>query len=65
MTAGVEGFAAQPQPFSEDALALEFTRKHGGDLRYVATWGKWLVWTGTHWRFDDTVNVFDHNLDRQ
>ena len=49
----------QTPPFSEDALALEFTRQHGDDLRYVAAWGRWLIWYGDRWRFDDTVHVFD------
>ena len=33
--------------------------KHADDLRYVAAWGKWLSWTGTHWQFDDTLSAFD------
>jgi len=49
--------------FSDEALALRFAKRHAGDLRYVAEWGKWLSWTGTHWRFDDTLHAF--NLARQ
>ena len=45
--------------FSEDALALEFTRRHGRDWRYVAGWGQWLVWTGTHWQRESTLKVYD------
>ncbi len=45
--------------FSDDALALQFTDKHGDDLRYVAAWGRWLRWTGQCWRQDETVEVFD------
>ncbi|MCH7973585.1 MAG: hypothetical protein IH949_06815, partial [Bacteroidetes bacterium] len=45
--------------FSEDAIALTFTELHGGDLRYVAPWGKWLIWDGQRWAFDSTVAVFD------
>jgi putative DNA primase/helicase len=45
--------------FSDDALALEFTRRHGGDLRYVAPWGKWLRYDGTRWVEDRTIRVFD------
>lgn len=44
---------------TEDALASEFTRRHGEDLRHVAEWGKWLSWGGTRWRFDRTHRVFD------
>jgi putative DNA primase/helicase len=45
--------------FSEDALALRFAELHAGELRYVAQWGKWLVWTGSHWEFENTLRVFD------
>ncbi|MGB3388701.1 MAG: hypothetical protein WBA88_12025, partial [Pseudaminobacter sp.] len=31
--------------FTEDALALGFTQRHGEDWRYVAAWGQWFVWT--------------------
>ena len=49
---------AMPPGFSEDDLAMRFTRKHGPDLRYVAAWGKWLEWDGARWRFDSTLRVF-------
>ncbi|MCZ6859589.1 MAG: hypothetical protein O7I42_04820 [Alphaproteobacteria bacterium] len=45
--------------FSDDALALDFTRRYGDRLRYVATWGKWLEYDGTRWTPDATVQVFD------
>jgi putative DNA primase/helicase len=41
--------------FSEDQLALRFADRHGNDLRYVAEWGKWLAWTGTHWNIEKTL----------
>jgi putative DNA primase/helicase len=28
-------------------------------LRYVAAWGKWRIWTGTHWHPDETLRAFD------
>ena len=43
---------AAPPEFSDDALALEFTRRHGEDLRYVAPWGKWLRFDGKRWAED-------------
>ena len=46
-------------PFSEDDLANRFSAEHRDDLRYCHEWGRWLEWTGTHWRFDRTVYVFD------
>jgi putative DNA primase/helicase len=45
--------------FSEDSLALRFCDLHAHELRYVAAWGKWLTWTGTHWEFENTLAVFD------
>ena len=45
-------------PFSEEALALEFAKRHASALRYVAAWNKWLVWDGTCWRVDDKREVF-------
>jgi putative DNA primase/helicase len=48
-----------PPRFSEEALALRFSREYEGELRYVARWGRWMCWDGTHWREDDTLAVFD------
>ena len=28
-------------------------------MRYVAAWSRWLIWTGTHWQFDETLKAFD------
>ena len=48
-----------PPAFCDEALALRFAERHADDLRFVAAWGKWLSWTGTHWQFDDTLHAFD------
>jgi len=49
-----------PAPgFTEDSLALRFAETHAHELRYVAAWGRSLIWTGTHWQFEDTLRVFD------
>jgi putative DNA primase/helicase len=48
-----------PPRFSEEALALRFSQKYKGELRYVAGWGRWMCWDGTRWREDDTLAVFD------
>ena len=47
-----------PPAFTEDALALEFTRRHAEDWRYVAAWGQWLLWTGTHWQHETTLKAY-------
>jgi hypothetical protein len=33
----------RPPEFSDEALALRFAERHADNLRYVATWGKWLT----------------------
>lgn len=43
--------------FSDEALALKFTTKHGANLRYVKAWDKWLFWNGHRWEFDATALV--------
>jgi putative DNA primase/helicase len=48
-----------PPRFSEEALALRFSRQYEGELRYVAGWSRWMCWDGTRWREDDTLAVFD------
>ncbi len=35
---------------TEDALAVSFTRRYQRDWRYIAAWGKWLMWDGQRWR---------------
>ncbi|WP_124982727.1 phage/plasmid primase, P4 family [Ralstonia solanacearum] len=44
---------------TEDALALAFTRRYHRDWRYVAAWGRWLVWDGYRWRTEDTLAATD------
>jgi putative DNA primase/helicase len=56
---GEPGDDPRPPAFSDDALALRFAEQHANDLRFVAKWGQWLSWTGTHWRADDTLGAYD------
>lgn len=44
---------------TEDALAVNFTRRYHSDWRYVASWGKWLVWDGQRWRAEETLAATD------
>jgi putative DNA primase/helicase len=44
---------------TEDELALEFTRRHHHELRYVAAWSTWMRWTGTSWRKEITLEAYD------
>jgi len=50
---------ARPPEYTDESLALRFTERHKDRLRYVAAWGKWLIWTGAVWRFDETIQSFD------
>jgi putative DNA primase/helicase len=44
--------------FSDEALALAFAAKFLTELRYVASWAKWMIWQGDHWKADDTLFAF-------
>ena len=50
---------AQAPAFSDDALALEFADRHAENLRFVATWNKWLFWDCAHWQFEETLRAWD------
>jgi putative DNA primase/helicase len=50
---------SRPPAFTDEAVALLFVEQHAGSLRFVAAWGKWLHWTGTLWRTDETLLAFD------
>lgn len=42
---------------SHDGLALGLGKTHWNrNARYVATWGKWLQWSGSHWQVDNRLN---------
>jgi phage/plasmid-associated DNA primase len=43
---------------SEDALALAYADRHAEDSRYVAAWGRWLLFDGARWHFDTTLHAF-------
>jgi putative DNA primase/helicase len=44
---------------SDDELARSFTDAHADECRHVAALGRWYVWTGTHYRVDESMAVFD------
>jgi putative DNA primase/helicase len=53
--------------FSEEDLALRFSRRYADDLRYVAAWNKWYRFDGQRWRPDETKETFSlaRNLCRE
>jgi putative DNA primase/helicase len=48
----------RPPVHSDEAVALRFSERHAEQLRYVAPWGRWLIWESGIWRFDDTLRAF-------
>ena len=51
--------APEPPAFSDDWLGLRFSEQYAASLRYVAAWGRWLVWDGQIWRRDGTLRAYD------
>jgi putative DNA primase/helicase len=43
---------------TEDEVALEFSRRHAKQLRYVNLWHKWLQWNSARWELVETLWVF-------
>lgn len=44
-------------PMTDYGNAERFRAEHGGGLRYIAAWGKWLAWNGMRWIRDETGEV--------
>ena len=58
-TAGDETESVRPLALSDDELADKFSRRHVGQVVYVAAWGRWYRWSGCKWEEDATHSVFD------
>ncbi len=43
---------------SEDGIALAFAERYANIARYCHSTGSWFVWTGTHWRRDESLLAF-------
>lgn len=50
----IDGF-----PMTEDGVARAFTAAHADQLRFCHSSGRWHVWTGTHWRKEETKLAFN------
>lgn len=46
----------KPEGQTELANSKRFVKRFGNDAKFVATWGKWLVWRGSRWE-EDVSNV--------
>lgn len=42
---------------TDDANAALLLGIHGPDIRYCPPWEKWLIWSGSHWRIDDALDI--------
>ncbi len=49
---------AKRNEVTEDGLALTFCTANPMQ-RYVALWGRWLIWSGSVWKEDGTLAVYD------
>src|SRR5688572_20823604 len=56
----LEEYQPRAPAFADEALALRFAEQHQQDLRFVAAWGKWMIWEGQRWRPDETLAAFDY-----
>ncbi len=55
---GAGGFYPESRyELNETGNAARFRDRYGEDVRFVHTWGIWLVWLGTHWEIDRTREV--------
>lgn len=46
-------------PMTEDGVARAFTQTNADRLRFCHSSGRWHVWTGTHWRKEETKLAFN------
>jgi putative DNA primase/helicase len=37
--------------------ARRLVARHGANIRFVHTWGKWVIWDGERWRVDDDDEI--------
>lgn len=49
--------ASKQFKLSELGNAERLVARHGNDIRFCHEWGKWLIWSGTHWQIDLTGEV--------
>ena len=43
----------------EDRVALQFADRYAEHFRFIAKWGRWMLWNGIHWQHEDTLAAFD------
>jgi putative DNA primase/helicase len=50
----IQGF-----PMTEDGVARAFAAANADILRFCHSSGRWYVWTGSHWRKEESKLAFD------
>ncbi len=51
---------AQKRPGDlEDRVALHFADQYAEHFRYIAVWGRWMLFDGLRWHPEDTLEAFD------
>jgi putative DNA primase/helicase len=46
-----------PFALTDFGNAERFAEQHCENVRYCHTWGKWLIWSGNHWKVDETAKI--------
>lgn len=47
----------EPIPLTDLGNCQRFAQQHGGRVKYVHVWNKWLIWNGRYWQPDDSGEV--------
>jgi putative DNA primase/helicase len=46
-----------PFALTDFGNAERLAEQHSENVRYCHTWGKWLIWSGNHWKVDETAKI--------
>ena len=50
---------ADTEKFTDVGNAKRLVKSHGKDIRYVPTWGTWLIWNERRWAPDDRGKIVE------
>jgi P4 family phage/plasmid primase-like protien len=48
-----------PVEYSDRAMSNRLVTQHGHEMKFCDALGGWLVWQGTHWAKDETMQIHD------
>ena len=54
---GDEANELNPWRGTDDANADLLLGLHGADIRFCPPWDKWILWSGSHWRIDNRLDI--------